>query len=111
TAKITDLVPADAPIEKHRSRSVQSSLSNQDGQTLTQLDIRGMTMSDGVRMVEEFLDKAMLSNVHELTIIHGVGSGVLRKETKRICREYRDIKEFFHPPYEAGGDGVTIIKL
>ncbi len=111
TSKLTDLIPSDAPLVKHRSKSVQSSLNNPNNQTLTRLDIRGMIKTDGVRMVEEFLDKAMLSNAHELTIVHGIGTGVLKREVFRIAKEYRDIKEIFHPPYESGGEGVTIIKI
>lgn len=111
TSKLSDLIPSDAPIIKHRTKSVQSSLNSSNNQTPTRLDIRGMTMSDGIRMVEEFFDKAMLSNAHELTIIHGIGGGVLRREVLRIAKEYKDIKEIFHPPYESGGEGVSIIKL
>lgn len=110
TAKLKDLKPAKEPIEINKRRTVNSQLNNNE-QSLTKLDIRGMSKQDGIRMTEEFLDKALLSNAHELTIIHGIGNGVLKKEVKRIAKEYRDIKELFHPEYEAGGEGVTIIKM
>ncbi len=108
--KLKDLVPAKEPIETNRSRSVRSAISNQS-QTPTKLDIRGMSKQDAIRITEEFFDKAILSNAHELTIIHGHGSGVLRKEVHRIAKDYKDIKKVFHPEYESGGDGVTIVNL
>ena len=108
--KLADLTPAKEPIEINRSRSVQSHLQQAE-QTLTKLDLRGMSREDAIRMTEDFLDKAMLSNMHELTIVHGHGSGVLRKVVKSIAKQYKDIKEMFHPEFEAGGDGVTIIRL
>ncbi len=108
--KIKDLLPAKEPIEVNRSRSVISSIKEQN-QTPTRLDIRGMSKQDATRITEEFFDKAILSNAHELTIVHGHGTGVLRKEVKRIAKEYKDIKRIYHPEYESGGDGVTIVNL
>ena len=108
--KIKDLLPAKEPIEVNRSRSVISSIQQQN-QTPTRLDIRGMSKQDATRITEEFFDKAILSNAHELTIVHGHGTGVLRKEVKRIAKEYKDIKRIYHPEYESGGDGVTIVNL
>ena len=108
--KLKDLLPAKEPIEIKRSRSVQSAIHNQ-AQTPTRLDIRGMSKEDASRITEDFFDKAILSNAHELTIVHGFGSGVLRKEVKRIAKEYKDIKKIFHPEYESGGEGVTIVNL
>ena len=108
--KLKDLAPAKEPIEINRSRSVQSTLQNLN-QTPTKLDIRGMSKQDAIRITEEFLDKAILSNAHELTIIHGHGSGILRKEVHRITKDYKDIKRVYHPEYEAGGEGVTIINI
>lgn len=110
TTKLKDLVPAKEPIEINKRRSVIADISS-NSQTHTKLDIRGMSREDGMRMTQEFLDKALMSSVHELQIIHGLGSGVLKKEVFRIAREYSDIKEIFHPEFEAGGEGVTIIKL
>lgn len=108
--KLKDLVPAKEPIEINRSRSVQSAIFKQE-QTPTKLDIRGMSKQDAIRITEEFFDKAILSNAHELTIVHGYGTGVLRKEVHRIAKEYKDIKRIYHPEYESGGEGVTIINL
>ncbi len=108
--KLKDLKPAKEPIDIKRSKSVQSIIYNQN-QTPTKLDLRGMSKQDASRMTEEFLDKAVLSNAHELTIVHGYGSGVLRKEVHRIAKEYKDIKKIFHPEHESGGEGVTIISL
>lgn len=107
--KLQDLVLSREPIEKNRKRSVRTSIST--SQTLTKLDLRGMTAVDASRMTEEFFDKAILSNAPELTIIHGIGTGALKKIVRKIARDYKDIQEIFHPPYESGGEGVTIIKL
>lgn len=109
-AKLADIKPAKEPIEIKRSKSVQSQLLNNE-QTLTKLDLRGMSKQDASRMTEEFFDKGLLGNAHELVVVHGIGNGILRKEVYRIAKEYRDFKEIYHPPQEAGGEGVTIVKL
>lgn len=109
-AKLADIKPAKEPIEIKRTKSVQSQLLNSE-QTLTKLDLRGMSKQDASRMTEEFFDKGLLGNAHELVVVHGIGNGVLRKEVYRIAKEYRDFKEIYHPSQEAGGEGVTIVKL
>lgn len=108
-AKVNTLVPAKEPIVK-KKKSVTSELLNSN-QTLTEIDLRGMSKLDADRMLEEFLDKALLSNASRLKIIHGVGSGILRKAVLKKVREYPDIKQYFHPEMEYGGDGVTLIDI
>lgn len=107
--KLTQLIPAKEPIEKKRNLSVKTLVDNT--QTLTSLDLRGMSKMDADRMIEDFLDKAILSSVSQLKIIHGVGGGVLRNLVFTKIKEYRDIKQHYHPEMEYGGDGVTIIEL
>jgi len=53
----------------------------------------------------------MLSNVHEVKILHGKGSGILREVVKQQAKKYKGIGKISHPPQEAGGDGVSIVSL
>lgn len=109
-AKLNQLIPAKEPILRNQSSSVTTSLYDSE-QSLTSIDIRGMSKVDAIRMIEEFLDKAVISNANRLKIIHGVGKGILRNEVFKKIKEYKDIQEYYHPEIESGGDGVTIIKM
>ena len=75
------------------------------------LDLRGMSKAQAIDLLENYLDRAILSNVHELRILHGKGSGILRDLVKSQAKKYKAIKKIFHPPSEAGGDGISIIEL
>lgn len=75
------------------------------------LDLRGMSKSQAIDLLQNYLDRALLSNVHEVRILHGKGSGILRDLVKAQAKQYKSIKKIIHPPVEAGGDGVSIIQL
>ena len=44
-------------------------------------------------------------------IVHGKGTGALRQKIRKYLRGNKKVKEFFTPPNEAGGDGVTVVML
>jgi DNA mismatch repair protein MutS2 len=59
--------------------------------------------------VSRFLDKALLGNVSQVEIVHGRGTGVLRKEVHRLLRDFPAVSEFRLAPEDMGGDGMTIV--
>ncbi|WP_235296066.1 endonuclease MutS2 [Portibacter marinus] len=107
---LTELVPAREPIETNRRKSVTSQFTSNHQDVDSKLDIRGFTKGEASKIIEDFLDKFLLSNNYEVKIIHGVGNGVLRKVVWNKAKEYKDFEKIFHPAEEAGGEGVTIIQ-
>jgi len=75
------------------------------------LDIRGYKLDDAERTIEVFFDKAILNNVRTLEVVHGKGKGTLRKMLIRKIKDYKDLKSYYHPDDDQGGDGVTFIRL
>ncbi len=75
------------------------------------IDIRGYKLSDAEDTLQEFFDRALLSNARTLEIVHGKGSGVLRKLVIKKMKEYNDLESYWHPADEYGGNGVTMIKM
>lgn len=73
------------------------------------LDIRGYKKQDAEATLQEFFDKALLNNVRTLEIVHGKGSGALRRLVLSKMKEYKDFQSHYHPDPERGGDGVTFI--
>ncbi len=106
---LRDLVPAKTPMNIRAKKSVQTETINNPMTLEGKLDVRGYTMIEAVDHVQEYVDNALMSNLSSLRIIHGKGTGVLRKAIHAKLREYKDIKEFWHPSAETGGDGVTIV--
>lgn len=77
----------------------------------TRLDIRGFKLEEAKKVLELFLDKALLSSARRVAILHGKGTGALRKMVFSMARTYKDIAEIVPADPEDGGEGVTIIKF
>ena len=107
---IIDLVSTKEPIEIRSQKSVNTSLSKTE-RIDTKIDIREYTKADALNMLQIFLDNALLNNAFELKIIHGIGTGVMKNEVKKMLKQYKDVKEFWHPEPEQGGEGVTLVKM
>ena len=107
---LAELLPTGAPIE-YRSKSVNTSGVEKSSNFDTKLDIRGYTKTDAESYVQAFLDKAIVNNVNQLTIVHGKGSGALKRIVLAKLREYKDVREYWHPVDERGGDGVTMVEF
>src|SRR5579875_3735230 len=92
--------PPSAPVTISASRSQAA-----------ELNLIGMRASDALRRLEEFLDQAYLTNQSEVRVIHGVGSGALRKavheylSTSPYCTGFREAEP------QAGGAGATIVQI
>lgn len=79
--------------------------------TLPELDIRGTTAEEGIPIMERYLDSAVLSGLSTVTIIHGKGTGVLRKAVHLALKKYKGIKSFRLGKFGEGEDGVTIVQF
>ena len=77
----------------------------------TELDLRGMTADEAVATLAVFLDNAMLANLSSVRIIHGKGTGVLRKAVQDELKHNRAVKRYRLGVYGEGEDGVTIAEL
>ena len=75
------------------------------------MDIRGFTKGEAEKIIEDFLDRLLLSNTHEAQIIHGVGTGVLKKAVWKKAAEYKDFTRVWHPEENQGGEGITFIQV
>ncbi len=77
----------------------------------TELDLRGMSADEAVATLTNFLDGAMLANLAQVRIIHGKGTGVLRKAVQEELKHNRAVKRYRLGVYGEGEDGVTIAEL
>lgn len=111
TVKLRDLIHANEPLDVNKSPGVKTDTLSNGANFESKLDIRGMTMTDAMAIVQDFLDRALLTSVNSLEIIHGKGTGALRNVVRQKLREYREIKSIYHPAQQDGGDGVTIVEF
>ena len=81
------------------------------GPVSTELDLRGKTAQEALLELDQFIDAAVLSGVNILTIIHGKGTGVLRKEVQTHLKRHPSIKSFRLGTFGEGESGVTVAEL
>ena len=77
----------------------------------TEVDVRGETAFDAVNIVDKAIDNAVLAGIGKLTIIHGKGTGVLRREINQYLRSNKAVKSHRLGVFGEGEDGVTIVEL
>lgn len=111
TVKLDELIPAGQPITRNPRKSIQKDLVKSATALETKLDIRGYLKKDAEETVQEFMDNALISNANRLEIVHGIGSGALRKAVARKLREYADVRKVYHPEEQYGGEGITIVEF
>lgn len=75
------------------------------------LDLRGKRADEALASLEAFLDKALLSGYSEVEIIHGRGTGALRKQVHAFLHSYPAISAYVLAPEDRGGDGMTIVNF
>ena len=76
-----------------------------------ELDLRGMTGDEALVKVEHFLDDALVAGLHRVDIIHGKGTGALRKRISEFLKNYPHAKSFRLGEWNEGGTGVTVVEL
>lgn len=76
-----------------------------------EVDLRGMTTDEAELTLSQFLDRAMVSNLTQVTVIHGKGTGAVRKAVHAYLKRCKGVASFRLGRYGEGEDGVTIVEL
>ncbi len=75
------------------------------------INLIGKTVEEAIEELDRFIDKAILNGVEEVEIIHGVGSGKLKKGIWKYLESKDFVKNFYTPDKRPGGIGITIVEL
>ena len=73
------------------------------------LDLRGKRYEEAMEELDAFIDQALLNNMAQVDIIHGIGTGVIREGVTKSLRRNKHVKSFGYAPQNAGGSGATIV--
>ena len=98
------------PKEKETRRS-SAVHTTQTRHTSARLDLRGHRYEQAMSELSDFIDHALLNNLSSVTIIHGKGTGALRKGTQQYLQSNPRVKSFSYAAPNNGGDGATIVNL
>ena len=106
------LVSAGAnPVTAARARGISVSLSREDDNIPTEINVIGQTVDEATRAVEKFVDHAFLAGAMRVRIVHGSGMGILRKALRQFLQEHPHVASVSEPPQNEGGGGATVVEL
>ena len=77
----------------------------------SELDLRGQRYDEAMTNLDRYIDSALLAGLDIVTIIHGIGTGAIRKGVWQYLRSSNHVKGFNYAPANEGGNGATIVKL
>lgn len=111
-AKIEDLtLPDGQQREKSKTAQNTSLITASNISHSLQLDLRGKRADIAITELEKFLDTSILQGRYEVEIVHGKGTGVLRRELHSFLKSFPAVSQFRLAPENMGGDGMTIVEL
>ena len=108
---VADLAVGDKPAKVSGGTVVALAASDAVRGSGLVLDLRGMRADVAESELAAFLDTALLRGHGELEIIHGRGTGALRREVHRMLKEHPQVVAFSLAPEDRGGDGMTMVTL
>ena len=91
-------------IQTESQAAMQASMSGE-------IDLRGLTVAECLERLDLYLDRAALTRLHQVRIIHGKGQGILRREVQRFLADHALVHGFRDGEPGEGGWGVTIAFL
>ena len=80
-------------------------------QVSLELDVRGQLPEEALDNVDKYLDDCMMAGVSEVSIVHGKGTGALRKAVHEMLKRNKAVKSFRLGRYGEGEAGVTVVEL
>ena len=100
-----------APKKSKPAPSPSAATLNTVSRASSELDIRGYETLEAESVVENYLDSAVMAKLGTVTIIHGKGTGALRKAVHEILKRNKAVKSFRLGRYGEGEAGVTVVEL
>ena len=97
--------------EKQKQTVAMTNVKGRDTYVKLELDLRGERYEDAIMRAEKYIDDAVLSNYHQVSIIHGKGTGALRQGIQQFLKNHSRVKSYRFGEAGEGGHGVTMVEL
>ena len=110
TASLSDLVKVDIP-EDDKEEQLKKYKVKKSQHVSPKLDLRGERYDAAQHKVDKYLDDAFLAGLNEVEIVHGKGTGALRKAVEEILEKNSHVEDYRLGRQKEGGMGVTIVKI
>ena len=104
-----NLIQAEKEASQPKKRQVNVVKRSNTSGPRARLDLRGKRYEEAMQELDGFIDQALLNNMAQVDIIHGIGTGVIREGVTKYLRRNKHVKSFEYAPQNAGGSGATIV--
>lgn len=104
-----NLIKAEKEAAQPKKRQVNVVKRSNTSGPRVRLDLRGKRYEEAMQELDGFIDQALLNNMAQVDIIHGIGTGVIREGVTKYLRRNKHVKSFEYAPQNAGGSGATIV--
>jgi len=94
-----------------KSAGTEVQLKPVAGNSRSEVNVIGQTTDEAVDVVDKFLDEASLASLSQVRIVHGHGTGALRKAIAELLKDHPHVARFTPAPQDQGGSGATLVEL
>lgn len=96
---------------KNPNAGIYNTINEKAANFNLQLDLRGYRAEEAIISLGRYLDDALLLSIHEVSILHGKGNGILRQVIREYLSTNQCVKRYHDAHVEAGGTGITMVEL
>ena len=111
---IKDLAIIDEPTVKAEGQAIRTTGKSITGKAMTispELNVIGLTVDEAIAKLDKYLDDAVLAHMSSVRIVHGKGTGALRKGIQEHLRFHPSVSRYRSGEYGEGEHGVTVVEL
>jgi len=109
--RVTDLERKQAPRRSAADEEVKGVVYRRPQFASSVLDLHGVRVEEGIQRADKFIDEALASGLNGVKLMHGQGSGALRRGLHDFLRTHPTVKSYRFATAEEGGGGVTVVEF
>ena len=97
--------------ESRSTKQVRAVSASRSSNVRSELDLRGQRYDEAMTNLDRYIDSVLLAGLDVVTIIHGIGTGAIRKGVWQYLKSSKHVKSYNYAPANEGGNGATIVHL
>ena len=106
-----DIEKIGSPKESRAHQQVRAVSASRRSNVRSELDLRGQRYDEAMTNLDRYIDSVLLAGLDVVTIIHGIGTGAIRKGVWQYLKSSKHVKTYNYAPANEGGNGATIVHL